>query len=266
MAVSCGADDTTLDRTHLRPVRLLPAAAGRPRRYRCGIRAGSDALTLDKAWALTWVSDAGIPVPMHCVIETAEEVRNATLPGGFPLFVKPRWEGASKGIGRASKVGDRDSLAQAVGRIRATYHQPAWVEEFLPGAEYTVSVVGNDPPRALPVIQRALDAETGIGIHAIESETPIDGFRAELPGELTMSLEADLAQLAVRAYTALDCLDFARADFKFDRRGEVRFLEMNPLPTFAPDGTFGVLAELEGRPIEALLSEVIAEALVRLGL
>ncbi|MGE4607839.1 MAG: KamA family radical SAM protein [Myxococcota bacterium] len=230
---------------------------------------GSDALTLsltlDKAWASTLVSEAGVPVPKRCLLESSEYAKNAVLPGPFPLFVKPRWEGTAKGIGRASKVADRGALLRAVGRIRAVYRQPALVEEFLPGAEYTVTVVGNDPPRALPVLQRALDAETGIGIHAIDAEAPPDGFRAELPGELTAALEADLARLAVRAYTALECVDFARADFKFDRGGEVRFLEMNPLPSFAPDGTFGILAELEGRPVEALMSEVIATALVRLG-
>jgi lysine 2,3-aminomutase len=231
---------------------------------------GSDALTLsltlDKAWALTQVSEAGVPVPRRCVMETGEQAKSAALPGSFPLFVKPRWEGTSKGIGRASKVADRAALARAVEHIRTTYHQPALIEEFLPGAEYTVTLVGNSPPRALPVVQRALDEATGIGIHAIASEAPPEGFGAVVPGELTAELEVCLADYALRAYIALDCLDFARADFKVDRAGGVRFLEMNPLPTFAPDGTFGVLAELEGRSIEVLLSEVIGAALERLGL
>jgi len=234
---------------------------------------GSDALTLsltlDKAWALTLVSDAAVPVPKRAVIGTVDGAKSAALPSSFPLFVKPRWEGTSKGITAASKVADRDALARAVERIRRVYDQPALVEEFLPGAEYTVTVVGNDPPRALPVVQRAIDAETGIGVHALEAEARPDDDRSDrsvVPGELTPELEAQLADLALRAYTALDCVDFARADFKCDRDGGVRFLEMNPLPTFAPDGTFGVLAELEGRPLEALLAEVIAGGLQRLGL
>jgi len=79
-------------------------------------------------------------------------------------------------------------------------------------------------------------------------------------------LEAVLADLAIRSYAELECLDFARADFRLDAQGRPRFLELNPLPTFAPDGTFGVLAELEGRPLDALLADVIRGGLERLGL
>ena len=78
----------------------------------------------------------------------------------FPLFVKPRWEGTAKGIGPHSRVDDAAALARAVARIERDYDQPALVERFLPGAEYTVTVVGHAPPRALPVLQRALEPTT----------------------------------------------------------------------------------------------------------
>jgi D-alanine-D-alanine ligase len=86
------------------------------------------------------------------------------------------------------------------------------------------------------------------------------------PGALDAGLEAELAALAIRAYDALACRDFARADFKCDEIGRPCFLEINPLPTFAPDGSFGILAELEGRPVEALVADVLASGLRRLGL
>ena len=69
-----------------------------------------------------------------------------------------------------------------------------------------------------------------------------------------------------RAFEALECRDFARADFRLDRAGRPHFLEMNPLPTFAPDGSFGIIAELLGRPLDELLAEILGEALARLGL
>ena len=84
--------------------------------------------------------------------------------------------------------------------------------------------------------------------------------------EASTALEAELARLALLAYQALECRDFARADFRLDAQGRAQFLEMNPLPTFAPDGSFGILAELEGRPLEELLAEIIADGLCRLGL
>jgi D-alanine-D-alanine ligase len=127
-----------------------------------------------------------------------------------------------------------------------------------------VTVVGNDPPRALPVLQRALDAETRIGLHALA--TPDDARAACLPGTLDEPLERELAELAVRVFRELACRDFARVDFRLDDAGLPHFLEVNPLPTFAPDGSFGILAELADRPLAELLAEVIAGGLTRLGL
>jgi len=236
---------------------------------------GSDALTLsltlDKAWALDVVGAAGVPVPGHVSLGSAAEAESAALPGPFPLMVKPRWEGTAKGIDAGSRVADRAALAARVARIVERYRQPALVERFLPGAEYTVTLVGSEAtggPRALPVLQRALERRTGIGLHALEGSraTPPGGLAHHTPGSLDADLETRLADLSRRAFGALRCRDFARADWKLDERGAPRFLEMNPLPSFAPEGTFGILAELSGRPLPELLAEVLHTGLVRLGL
>jgi D-alanine-D-alanine ligase len=233
---------------------------------------GSDALSLstslDKAWTLDRLAAHGVPVLPHTVLGP-DDVRSAPLPGPFPLFVKPRWEGTSKGITAGSRCADRAALTREVRRIARDYAQPALVEVFAPGAEYTVTVVGNAPPRALPVLQRALESETGIGLHALERPggppVPAGGLRHVLPGTLDEALEARLWSIALRAFEVLECRDFARIDFKLDDRGSPRFLELNPLPTFAPDGSFGILAELEGRSYAELVGEVLASGLLRLG-
>jgi D-alanine-D-alanine ligase len=232
---------------------------------------GSDALslslTLDKALCSRLVAAAGVAVPEQLVLGSARELESAVLPAPFPLIVKPRWEGTAKGIGPGSRVQDRAGLAREVARIVESYGQPALVERFLDGPEYTVSVVGNDPPRALAVLQRALEERTRIGLHALERHpAPPGGWRHCLPGTLDAPLEAELVRLALRAYEALGCRDWARADFRLDAEGRPRFLEMNPLPTFSGEGSFGILAELEGRPLEDLLAELLAAGLRRLGL
>ncbi len=231
---------------------------------------GSDALTLssslDKAWALDLVAAAGVPVAGHVSAASADALGALALPAPFPLFVKPRWEGTAKGITPGSRVGDRAALAREVARVVRDYRQPALIEPFLPGAEYTVTLIGNAPPRALPVLQRALEAETRIGLHALERHAPPGGFGHVLPGALSPALEAELHGYAVRAFEALACRDFARADFRLDAAGRPRFLELNPLPTFAREGSFAILAELLGRTLEDLLAEVLGLGLARLGL
>jgi D-alanine-D-alanine ligase len=232
---------------------------------------GSDALTLsltlDKAWTKDVVAAAGIPTPAYAVVGSAEEARKVALPGPFPLFVKPRWEGTAKGIGPGSRVEERAALVAQVDRVVRSYRQPALVERFLSGPEYTVTVLGNDPPRVLPILQRAIETRTRIGLHALESHAaPGGAWEHCLPGVLDRDLEGRLGELALRAYRVLACRDFGRADFRLDEEGFPGFLEMNPLPSFVPDGSFGILAELLGRPVEDLVAEALAAGLHRLGL
>ncbi len=227
---------------------------------------GSDPLTLslslDKAWAKGLVAARGVPVAPHCVLGSGGAVAGTELPAPFPLFVKPRWEGTAKGIGAHSRVESRAALERAVDEVVRTYHQPALVEAFCPGAEYTVSLFGNDPPEALPVLQRALVVGSGIGLHAAPAAGEASGHH--LPGSLDAALEAELVRLAVRAFEALDCRDFARVDFKLDAAAQPCFLELNTLPTFARDGSFAIAAELAGEPFESLLARVLGPGFERI--
>jgi len=235
---------------------------------------GSDALTLsvtlDKAWTKDLVAAAEIPTPPHRVYDTAETVDTDDLPGPFPLFVKPRHEGTSKGITPGSKVEDVAALRQAVERVTSTYDQDAIAEGFVAGGgEFTVAVVGHDPPKALPVLQRGVEPTTGIGLHALEhrgAPTAKEDWDYELRGTLTATLEDRLQALTLRVFDRLDCRDFARADFRVDAEGQPWFLEINPLPTFKPDDTFAIAAELMGRDYEDYLAEVFEQGLRRLGL
>lgn len=234
---------------------------------------GSDALTLslslDKAWTKDLAAAAGVPTPAYRVYAAADAVDAADLPGPFPLFVKPRYEGSAKGITAASRVADVDALRRQVAWAVETYRQDALVEPFVVGGgEFTVAVVGNDPAEALPALQRAVEATTRIGLHALEHRglDAAADWAYELEGSLTPALEARLQDLAVRVYDKLECRDFARIDFRVDAEGTPWFIEINPLPTFDPEGTFAVLAELMGRPYPDFLADVLGRGLRRLGL
>jgi D-alanine-D-alanine ligase len=237
---------------------------------------GSDALTLstslDKAWCKQRVESAGVPVAPQRVIRDLAEIEEGNLPGPYPLFVKPCWEGTAKGISVHSRVANLGELRKAVEGVLKRYGQPALVEPFLAGAEYTVTVVGNPGigagVRALPVLQRALELKTGIGIHALEGQGPREqgqtNWEHVIPGNFEPALEKELQRLSLAVYEVLECKDFSRMDFRLDDKGEIHFLEVNTLPTFDPEASFGILAELEGRPVEELLGEIFKEGLQRL--
>jgi D-alanine-D-alanine ligase len=234
---------------------------------------GSDALTLsvtlDKAWTKDLVAAADIPTPPHRVFGAADAIAPEALPA-FPLFVKPRYEGTSKGITPQSRVDDVAALRREVDRITTTYDQDAIAEGFVAGGgEFTVAVVGHAPPEALPVLQRGVEPTTGIGLHALEhrgAPTADNDWDYELRGTLDSALEERLQALTLRLFDTLDCRDFARADFRVDADGQPWFLEINPLPTFKPGDTFAIVAELMGRDYIDYLAEVFERGLRRLAL
>ena len=232
---------------------------------------GSDALalsvSLDKALTKTLARAAGCATPDWAVVREVADLGNARLPC-FPVFVKPRYEGTAKGIAPSSRCEEAGALHREVVRQLALYKQDVLVEAFVPGAEFTVAVVEDEAGTALalPVMQRAVERETGIGLHALERHERAEApFAYDLPGALDAALEARLQADAVAVFRALDCRDFARADFRVDAAGTPHFLEINTLPTFAPDGTFAILAEWMGRSYPDFLAETLGRGLRRLG-
>ncbi len=231
---------------------------------------GSDALalsvSLDKHLTKVVAQAAGVATPAWRVLRSAVDDADLDLP--LPVIVKPRYEGTAKGIAPTSRCDTARALRAEAARQRALYRQDLLAEAFVEGPEFTVGVVGTGgEAEALPVLQRAVERQTGIGLHALERWERADRpFDYDVPGALTPELEASLAEAALTVHRALECRDFSRSDFRVDAEGAVWFIEVNPLPTFAPDGTFAVLAELVGRPYEAFLADVLGRGLGRLGL
>ena len=231
---------------------------------------GSDALTLsltlDKDWTKRMVQSMEVKTPAFRSFSSADDISETHLPGPFPLFVKPRYEGSSKGITLDSKVGSLQALREQVSHINNTYGQDALVESFIGGGgEYTVTLIGHDPVEPLPVLQRAVEAQSGIGLHALERRGyHLDGLTYHLEGSLSESLEKNLNGDAMTIFKGLNCLDFARLDFRVDSTGQAWFLEINPLPTFDPDGSFGILSELQGEPYPEFLAGIFEKGFSRL--
>ncbi|GAB5520851.1 MAG: D-alanine--D-alanine ligase [Rhodothermales bacterium] len=233
---------------------------------------GSDALTLslslDKAWTKDLAQAAGIATPPYACYTSPDDVPASPLPAAFPLFVKPRYEGSSKGITPASRVMTLEALRDQVAFVTETYQQDALVEAFISGGgEFTIGIIGHDPPEALPVLQRAVEPRSRIGLHALEHRgLDAPDYDYMLEGQIDDMLETRLQQDALAIFEKLECRDFARLDFRVDAEGTPWFLEINPLPTFDPEGTFAITAELMGVPYPDFLADVLHRGLVRLGL
>lgn len=228
---------------------------------------GSDALTLsvslDKRLSKMVAESIGLSVAGFPFSVDAEQRVDAIDPHRKPttenrkFLAKPRYEGTAKGLSAANIVETDEELNAVVARIRQEYGQDAVVEPFLGGPEFTVALWGC-PLRALPVLERGLDAATKLGSHVVK-----DGGEVLVSGSLTPELEATLHDWSLRLCDELGVKHFARLDYKCDEAGNPFFLEINPLPTFAVDQTFAILAELEGLPYEIWLGDKLSELLHR---
>jgi D-alanine-D-alanine ligase len=196
-----------------------------------GSSASSLALCLDKALAKRLVAAARVPVPRGVFVRNGCELTDVAL----PAIVKPNFEGSSKGITQASVVSDRSALVECVRHCLARYPEGVLVEEYVDGAD--VSVAWVEDVGILPTIGYAFEP---LGPHRILDlalkQGPADRIRVQVPAPLSRLHERRLKAVAETAFRALDVRGYGRADFRVTPRGDVRFLEMNPLPTLAdPD-------------------------------
>ena len=203
---------------------------------------GSDPLALmlglDKAMSKRLAAAAGILTPRWISVEHPGALPSP-CPLAFPLIVKPRFEGSGRGIDAGAVVRTPEALAARAKWLFARCEQPILVEELIAHGELTVHIIGNDPPIAYPAIQRPLDSATRLSCHVI---TPAP-MRWEAPVVLDESLDERARHVALEMFDALGCRDMARVDLRVDEQGQLYFLEINPLPSFDPAGSFGLLAE-----------------------
>jgi len=222
---------------------------------------GSDALTLavslDKALTKTLVSAHGVPTPAFRLVDSVAGVGDAGL--RFPVFVKPNAEGSSMGISRESLVHNAEDLTARVAWITGTYGQGCLVEEYLPGREYCVGLLGNGELRALPVVE----IRTASGLYGSD-EKRVHSKELICPADLQSDLADRLREQAETSYRALRCRDFARVDFRLDAAGEPGFLEINPLPGLSPFySVFTRQAEAAGLSHADLIGRIIELAFRR---
>ena len=224
---------------------------------------GSDplalALGLDKAVCKRLAQATGIATPRWICIEHPSTLP-AEVPLKFPLMVKPRWEGSGRGIDAGAVVYTRQALAARVRWLFEHCSEPIVIEEFIDGGELTVCLIGNDSPQAYPAIQRPLDSATRLSCHVIR---PVPSV-VETPLLLDESLDAQAREIARTMFDLLGCRDMARVDLRVDRQGRPWFLEINPLPSFDPQGSVGLLAEYLGTTYAALIGRILDATLERL--
>jgi len=212
----------------------------------------ASALCMDKDLFKAVLRDRGIPVAPSVTLRTGDAVEN---PFGYPVFVKPARLGSSVGI---SKARTADELELAVGLARR-HDDKVLVEEFQPGVEVEVGVLGNRQPIASVVGEIVAHADW----YDYEAKYADGGMDLIVPARLPDEVTEEVRRIAVEAFVATDCEGMARVDFFVRPNGEVVVNELNTIPGFTATSVYAKLFAESGIPYAALLDRLVELALER---
>lgn len=240
-----------------------------------GSKVVTNAISLDKTQTKRIWREAGLPTAPFREFSSADGVRNSAL--RFPLFVKPAREGTGMGIDPSALVRNNKELVERVSWVIDTYKQPALVEEYLPGREYTVGFLGNiqnitgryspelygkDGYHWFPILE--IDSQDSIspGIYGHSAkEKELDSVGAPqyiCPANISDSFMQRLINHTKKASEVLKVLDFGRVDFRLGAGGEPFLLEINTLPGLNPElSDLCIMAKSEGLDYNVLINEIL---------
>nr|MCU0699446.1 D-alanine--D-alanine ligase [Myxococcaceae bacterium] len=179
---------------------------------------------------------------------------------------KPVAEGSSKGVVGKSVCHSEAELREVVKELVERYDQPALVEEYIGGREFTVGLLGERRPKVLPPMEIVFTDRTDkTPIYKFEDKLEAnDRIKYEVPAKLEPSQLERVKSAARGAFMALGCRDVARIDFRMDEAGRIYFLECNPLPGLTPGWSDLVLiAQGEGMDYPTLMGEILSGAIRR---
>jgi len=231
---------------------------------------GSDpqclAICLDKPLTKTLVETAGVRTPRWRLISEHSQLSDITA-DDFPLpaFVKPAYEGSSKGIRLGSRVETVAQTVETTAELLERYRQPVMIEEFIGGDEVTVGMLGNAPPAVLGIMRISSKNNNAHFIYSLEVKRDWQQLvDYECPAQLSTATLDEINAFSLQIFKTLGCRDFARLDFKLDSLGVPYFLEINPLPGLNPkSGDLLIMAYKLGWTYQALISAIFNAALQR---
>ena len=220
-------------------------------------------LARDKALSKKVAMYHRITVPRFFTARTHRRVRRPKRMD-FPLIVKSLVEEASMGISKASIVRDDEALETRVRFMHERIGTDAIVEEFVPGRELYVGVIGNDRLVALPPRELIVDElEPGEDLIATESlkhnvqYQKKHGVRITDARKLPAGVVGQLERVSKRIYRMLSLEGYARIDYRLSDDGRLYFLEANPNPELANYEELASAAKKAGISYENLIQRIL---------
>ena len=215
-------------------------------------------IALDKYLTKVIWDRVGLATPPFQLFRATDEPLFDTLE--YPLIVKPLNESTSFGI---EVVRDEQELRRVVTNIIEEWLQPALVEAFVPGMEVNCGLLGNTPPRALPVLE--IDyREDKDPLAILSNEKKLDRAVSHVcPARLAPEVAAEVQRLSTHAFETVGCRDAARVDLRIDSDGRPWLLEINSMVSIHKASSFYDAARAEGMTYTDMIGAILDAAVAR---
>jgi len=208
----------------------------------------ASALGMDKISSRKLFTQTGLKIPKYLTLTKGQKINTIWKNFTPPIFVKPHNQGSSVGT---SKVIKKNQLSKALSKAFSLSHL-VLVEEFVDGIEITGAVIGNEKPKALPLVGIVPKNEF-FDYQAKYNERLCDEI---VPARINKFLTRKAQEAALKAYQALGCRGFGRVDMIICGN-DVYVLEINTIPGLTPVSLFPKAAQAAGISYPALLDKII---------
>jgi len=215
-------------------------------------------ISLNKYLTRLIVSAAGVPVSAGMLISIKEDIKKCNLE--YPLFIKPVSEGTGKGINEKSMLNSFAELKEMAEWILSRFNQPALVEEYLPGREFTVGMIG-EGNESVAIGGMEIECKDNLP-YSVEFKENYQDFCKYIPIEKNFTDEC--SKVALDVWKALGAVDAGRVDVKADRNGRLCFMEVNPLAGLHPiHSDLPILSRMVGIDYQSLMEMIMKASLKR---
>jgi D-alanine-D-alanine ligase len=216
------------------------------------------------------LSSYDVPTPNYTLIsETADEY---SVELNFPIIVKPATEDASVGIENDSIVNNYEDLKKRIEYVLYEYEQDALLEEFIDGRELNVAVLGDKQLKVLPISEidfsRMPDHLYNIVSYQAKWEPLDESYHKTIPvcpAKLPKKIESEAQRIAMKAFRAMGCRDYARVDMRLSKDKNLYVLEVNPNPDLTEDAGFMRSMKQAGLSYQRALKTIVDFASARNG-
>lgn len=187
----------------------------------------------------------------------------------FPAIVKPSEEHSSLGVTSEAVVTSPAELRKRIEYVLDTFHQPALVEDFIDGREFHVALWGNGKIEMLPPAEMDFSAFGDFHDRLCTYEAKFDAqsvhykqIGLKLPAPLEPDELRTLERVAIKAYRAVGCRDYARLDIRL-RDGVFYVLDVNPNADISSEASFAYAAQAHGYSFGRMGSHLVNLAALR---